>query len=289
MKSSRNGETPTHLRLKRLALIWAQQNGHSACATEVSLPRCRYRADVAAYRPVRKSSSSFSVAAAPSSPRDESVRLADRTGIVPACNSNPDAAETAATTTRLNIGTTAIFECKQCLVDLRRDNRCAATTTRRLDKVHARREILERNLRVHYPALRVHDSLFAEFDSHNFEAIDHRGYKHVLRQTRALQNRLFDCTKFETLIRYRCANLFFLVLPRELFREPEIPIGWGALIESNGALELVRKPVWHDAPDQDRLAFLERIARAGTRAANRQLGIAFEEVSALTFKSISSP
>src|SRR5207253_7525050 len=125
----------------------------------------------------------------------------------------------------------------------------------------------------HYPALRVHDSLFAEFDSHNFEAIDHRGYKQVLRQTRALQNRLFDCTKFETLIRYRCANLFFLVLPRELFRESEIPIGWGALIESNDALELVRKPVWHYVPDQNRIAFLERIARVGTRAANRQLGI----------------
>lgn len=47
----------------------------------------------------------------------------------------------------------------------------------------------------------------------------------------ALQNRLFDCTKFETLIRYHCTNLFFLVLPNELFREPEIPIGWGALVE----------------------------------------------------------
>jgi len=259
----KNGETDAHVHLKQLALIFAQQNGYSACALEVTLPRCRYRADVATYRPTKSSSSSASsVAAGPS-----------RTGIVPACNSYLGAAETAAGTTSLNIGTTAIFECKQCLIDLRRDNGRTATTTRRLEKVHARREVLERNLRVHYPALRVHDSLFAEFDSHNFEAIDHRGYKQVLRQTRALQNRLFDGTKFETLIRYRCANLFFLVLPKELFREPEIPIGWGALIESNDALELVRKPVWHDVPDQNRIAFLERIARVGTRAANRQLGI----------------
>jgi len=233
-----NGETDAHARLKRLALIWAQQNGYSACAMEVSLPRCRYRADVAAYR----------LAKMP-------VRL------------------------ELDIGTTAVFECKQCLVDLRRDNGCTTTTQRRLEKVHARREVLERNLRVHYPALRVHDSLFAEFDSHNFEAIDHRGYKQVLRQTRALQNRLFDCTKFETLIRYRCANLFFLVLPGELFRETEIPIGWGALVESNGALEIVRKPIWHEVSDQTRLAFLERIARAGTRTLNKSAGVTFESIS----------
>ena len=229
---------------------------------EASLPRCRYRADVAAYRPAKSSSSSASSVAAG----------------VPACNSNVDAAETAATTTSLNVGTTAIFECKQALVDLRRDNGCTATTMRRLEKVHARREILERNLRIHYPALRVHDSLFAEFDSHNFEAIDHRGYKQVLRQTRALQNRLFDCTKFETLIRYRCANLFFLVLPRELFRESEIPIGWGALIESNAKLELVRKPVWHDVAAEHNLRLLQRIAAAGTRVLNRQRGITFEEL-----------
>lgn len=236
---NRNGETKAHTRLKRLAFLWAQTQGYSACAMEVTLPRCRYRADVAAYRPNRKQSAA----------------------------------------------TTAIFECKQALVDLRRDNGCIATTTRRLEKIHERREILERNLRVHYPALRIADSLFAEFDSHNFEAIDHRGYKQVVRQTRALQNRLFDGTKFETLTRYRCANLFFLVLPDDLFREPEIPIGWGALIESSGELRLVRKPVWHEATEQSQLQFLQRIASAGTRALNRTLEITFDDVAATRCRS----
>lgn len=236
---NRNGETEAHTRLKRLAFLWAQTQGYSACAMEVTLPRCRYRADVAAYRPNRKQSAA----------------------------------------------TTAIFECKQALVDLRRDNGCTATTTRRLEKIHERREILERNLRVHYPALRIADSLFAEFDSHNFEAIDHRGYKQVVRQTRALQNRLFDGTKFETLTRYRCANLFFLVLPDDLFREPEIPIGWGALIESAGELRLVRKPVWHEATEQSQLQFLQRIASAGTRALNRTLEITFDDVAATRCRS----
>ena len=226
------GETEAHARLKRLALIWAQRQGYLACALEVTLPRCRYRADLAAYRAGSK-----------------------------------------------QLAASAIFECKQALIDLRRDNGCTATTMRRLEKIHQRREVLERNLRVHYPALRIHDSLFVEFDSHNFEAIDHRGYKQVLRQTRALQNRLFDCTKFETLIRYRCANLFFLVLPDELFNESEIPIGWGALVESNGALVLARKPAWHHVDPENQQRFLERIARAGTRALNRALNITFEETA----------
>src|SRR5437868_7487928 len=231
--TSNRGETEAHTRLKRLALLWAQQQGYSACAMEVTLPRCRYRADLATYRQSGKQT-----------------------------------------------GVTAIFECKQALVDLRRDNGCTSTTMRRLEKVHQRREILERTLRVHYPALRVTDSLFAEFDSHNFGAIDHRGYKQVMRQMQALQNRLFDCTKFETLIRYRCANLFFLVLPSELFREPEIPIGWGALIESSpGELQLVRKPVWHETNEQSQLQFLQRVAAAGTRSLNRTLDITFEDVA----------
>src|SRR6266404_4454164 len=141
----KRGETAAHIALKRLALLWAQSRGYSVCAFEVQLPRCRFRADLAGYRPNGK-----------------------------------------------EIGTTAIFECKQAFPDLRRDNGCSAVTVKRLEK----------NLRIHYPALRIPDSLFSDFDSHNFAAIEHRGYARVLRELSALQNRLFDCTKFERLIRY---------------------------------------------------------------------------------------
>jgi hypothetical protein len=231
-------ETAMHLQLKRLALLWAQAHGYSACAFEVSLPRCRYRADVAAYRPATK-----------------------------------------------GIGSTAIFECKQALSDLRRDNGCTAATKARLETVYRRRQILEKHLRVHYPALRLADSLFAEFESHNFSAIGHRGYTAVLREVNVLQNRLFDCTKFETLIRYRCANLFFLVLSRKLFRPSEIPVGWGALVLSGEELALVRKPDWYDVTAENQTRFLERIARAGTRSLNRQLNITFEDVGTARCRS----
>jgi hypothetical protein len=227
------GESAAHAHLKRCALLWAQSQGYSACALEVTLPRCRYRADLAAYRPKRNEA-----------------------------------------------GWTAVFECKQALVDLRRDNGSTSATHARLEKVHQRRRLLEKNLRVHYPQLRIPDSLFSEFDSHDFSAIGHRGYTRVSRELAALQNRLFDCTKFEKLIRYRCANLFFLVLPYELYRECEVPHGWGALTEREGTLKLARKPVWQEASPDNQFRLLQRIAAAGTRLANRELKITFEDVMA---------
>jgi len=222
--TSRNGETDQHARLKRLAFLWAQAQGFSVCAMEVGLPKCRYRADVAACRPQPK-----------------------------------------------QIGTTAIFECKQVLCDLRRDNCRTDAARQRLEAICKRRQIPETRLRVHYPSLRSADSLFPELDSQSFAAIGHRGYARLIRELRTLQNRLYDCTKFDKLIRYRCANLFFLVLPEELFRDPEIPAGWGALVESNGALILARKPVWYETTEENRIRLLHRIAVAGTRAQNRKL------------------
>ena len=229
----RRAETEAHLRLKRLALLWAQANGYAACAAEVTLPQCRYRADVAAYR----------------------ARLREQT-------------------------ITAIFECKQALPDLRRDNCETATTRQRLLSLRRRRDVLEKHLRVHYPTLRTGDSLFAEYDSHDFDTIGHRGYRRVLREFAALENRLYGGTKFECLVRYRCANLFFLVLPNELFRETEAPDGWGVLVEMNGRLDLARRPAWHDNDALARIRLLQRIAMAGTRQFNRAFAITREEITA---------
>ena len=157
------------------------------------------------------------------------------------------------------------------LCDLRRDNCHSEAVRRRLQRICERRQFLETRLRTHYPNLRNGDSLFPEFDSQNFTAIGHLGYARLSRELQALQNRLHDCTKFDKLIRYRCANLFFLVLPEQLFRESEIPVGWGALVKSNGELILTRKPVWHETAEDDRIRLLYRIALAGTRALNRKL------------------
>jgi len=197
---------------------------------EVTLPRCRFRADVAGYRNIPK-----------------------------------------------QVGLTAVFECKQALGDLRRDNCHTESARRRLEAICNRRQILEARLRTHYPNLHDGDSLFPEFDSENFSAIGHRGYARLMRELGSLQNRLYDCTKFEKLIRYRCANLFFIVLPEQLFREPEVPVGWGALVESHDTLIPVRKPLWHDSTPANRLHILHRIAVAGTRNRNRELSLNWHE------------
>ncbi|MEP6685321.1 MAG: hypothetical protein ABJB22_00975 [Verrucomicrobiota bacterium] len=235
------GETAAHQRLKRLALLWAQAQGYSACGVEVSLPQCRFRADVAAFRPAANA-----------------------------------------------IGCTAIFECKQAIPDLRRDNRCSVTVRDRLETLHKRRQVLEKHLRIHYPNLRTGDSLFPEFDSHDFAAIEHRAYASVIRQMAALQNQLFEGTKFEKLMRYRCANVFFLVLPNELFRASEVPIGWGALVELKSSLVLFQTPIWQETSSESRLRFLQRIASAGTRQLNRRLEISFEEIGEARRKDSSA-
>jgi hypothetical protein len=232
------GETAAHQRLKRATLLWAQAQGFTACAVEVTLPRCRYRADVVGYRPSG------------------------------------------------NDGVTAIFECKQTRCDLRRDNCCSQVTRSRLETVCRRRQILEKHLRIHYPSLRISDSLFPEFDSHDFEAIGHRNYSRVLRELNVLQNRLYDCTKFERLMRYGCANLFYLVVTNDVFDETEVPVGWGALIECGEPLTLFRKPVWQDVAKQQSLNLLRRIATAATRRLNRQLDITFEDVMKMRARNL---
>jgi hypothetical protein len=262
--TSRHGETTQHARLKQLAFIWAQTHGFSACAMEVTLPRCRYRADVAGYRPEPKHGSQ---AACLTRPPDCQP---GETGDVWQASCLPS--ETGSQPI-IRIGSTAVFECKQALCDLRRDNCHSESARKRLEAICNRRQVFEARLRTHYPNLHNGDSLFPEFDSENFNAIGHRGYARLMRELGALQNRLYDCTKFEKLIRYRCANLFFIVLPEQLFRESEVPVGWGALVESNDTLILVRKPIWHDATMASRLHVLHRIAVAGTRNLSRELSL----------------
>ncbi len=223
----RRGETTAHLELERLAFLWAQENGYPLAALEISLPKCRYRADVAAYRPQKNGA----------------------------------------------IGPTVVFECKQSAPDLRRDDCRSPQTLARLESVYRRQQILEKNLRVHYPTLRTGETLFPEWDAPDFAGLDHRGYRRVTRELIALQRQLRDGRKFEKLARYACANLFFLVLPNEILREAEAPLGWGLLTEQEGALALRRKPVWHDSSAPARLHILQKIAAAGTRQFNRDLNL----------------
>ena len=227
----RRGETDTHSRLKRLALLWAQANGYSACAMEVA---CR-NADIA-----------------PTSPPIDRSR---------------------------NDRITAIFECKQAPADLRRDNcseRARASASSHLPGAgRFSRNIFASTTRPCAPAIRYFPNTIRMISPRSDTAV-----------TRAFCANCPRCKigsttapSSKSLLRYRCANLFFLVLPNELFRDAEIPVGWGALVESDGSLALMRKPVWQETAAENRVRLsTQRIAIAGTRAdSNRHaLEITFE-------------
>ena len=236
-------ETPAHRNLKRLALIWAQQQGYRACATEVRLPRSRFRADVAAYKATRQ-------------PGHKKARLKD----LPA------------------VGMTAIFECKQSRADFLKDSYSANGTYEKLKKLDERRQTLERLLKVHYPSLLGGESLFSEFDSIKLTGVEHRTYQRVCREIGILQRRLFGKLKFEKLVRYRCANLNYLVVEDKILAPHEVPVGWGLLVRRDEELILERKPLWQEIAERERLFLLHRIALAGTRRINAEFGIDFEEV-----------
>ncbi len=68
-------------------------------------------------------------------------------------------------------------------------------------------------------------------------------------------------------------------------REPEAPLGWGLLVEKEGALTLHRKPVWHDSRDTTRLRVLQKIAGAGTRQLNRRLEARSDSLRAEALKT----
>jgi len=173
----------------------------------------------------------------------------------------------------------AIFECKQSLSDLRRDNCNSAAALDRLQAVETRREIIERNLRVHYPTLGKGDSLFSDFETFDFSQLDHHGYSCVTRGAAGLRQRLISCTKFEKLAQYCCANLFYLVIGESLHETVfELPLGWGLLVEKNATLELAQKPVWHEMTAGNKMRFVRLLAAAATRALNRELRITPEIV-----------
>lgn len=230
------GESPAHLELKRLALIWAQANGYPIAACEVSLPNLRFRLDAGAYRPASR--------------RD--ARAARAVAAV---------------------GVTAVFECKASRTDLVRDCRRTDRLLARMKVLLERRLTLERLLGLHFPSLRHGDGLWPEYDSYAFDQSEHAPYHKVIQELGLLSRQLHGQTKLESLLKWQAANLHYLVVEPDVVAEHEIPLGWGLLVRSGGRLELVVRPEWREVSETTRLAFLHRLAAAGTKATNRAAGV----------------
>jgi hypothetical protein len=239
-------ESSAHLELKRLALIWAQANGYPIVACEVSLPNLRFRLDVGAYRPGARRE------------LKQDVRL-----------------NSTRRTSTAAVGVTAIFECKASRPDLVRDCRSAARLIERMKLLTERRITLERLLKIHYPSLRNGDGLWPEYETVAFEQAEHAPYRKVVKELATLSRQLHGETKMESLMKWKAANLHYLVVEPSLVRAHEIPVGWGLLVRNGQRLDLCVRPEWRDVDESTRLTFLHRLAAAGTKATNREAGVDF--------------
>ena len=243
-------ESAEHKNLKRLALAWAQAHGYRIAAAEVSLPNYRFRLDVAAYRLHR-------------------VRAS-------VCDEHRG---TQKNVWQQAIGVTAVFECKASKPDFRRDARSITVINERLKALHGRKTRIEQELRLFYPSIRNGDSLFQEFETLDFEQPGHERYQRTLDEISQLTSRLYANTKFDKLVKWGAANVFYVVAEPETVTVHELPACWGLLIRNAGELQLVIKPVLHQIGESERLFLLHRMSLAGTRAVNREHGVTFAEIA----------
>lgn len=174
---------------------------------------------------------------------------------------------------------TAIFECKAFAGDFRRDARPLQAMLERLELLQERKARIEREMCLHFPSIRNGDSLFPEYETLDFERPGYERYQRVIEEAKRLSMRLHANTKFDRLVKYGEANLYYVVAEPDIFRPHELPAGWGVLARNGNELELVSKPIWHEVSESRRLHFLQRIALAGTRAVNREAGITFDELN----------
>jgi hypothetical protein len=240
------GETRAHRELKRLALRWAQTNGFRIAAAEVSLPNYRVRMDVAAYQ----------------AQRVREMRRNERTNA-------------PRVVSKARIGATAIFECKASQTDFVRDARSMKAILERLGRLQEKRVKVEEELKIHYPSIRNGDSLFQEYETLNFERPGYERYEKIIGEMRQLSARLHGNTKFDRLAKDGAANLFYIVAEPGVVPLGGLPCGWGLLEREEEALTLRIKPYWHEVAEENRLAFLQRIALAATRCVNREHDIGF--------------
>ena len=159
--------------------------------------------------------------------------------------------------------TVAVFECKQSRGDLDRDNHRQNELTAKLKNLQERRDKLECLLAVHYPSLRTSDSLFPEWATFDFLAIDHAAYRQTIQKIACIQRQVFDNTKFDLMSRYKLGNLHYLVTTPGLLNEHEIPLGWG-LLEMDEKEVIIERNVPTRFSGIEMLPWLERIAKAAT-------------------------
>ena len=121
----------------------------------------------------------------------------------------------------------------------------------------------------HRPDLRRGESLFPEFDCYDLAGLRHDTLHRLEQELETLQQKLLTSVKFSRLHAHQPADLLYLVTEPGIMAAHEVPNGWGWLIREGDALVLIQPPVRLAPRPEQRLAWLESIAIAGTRETGR--------------------
>jgi hypothetical protein len=161
---------------------------------------------------------------------------------------------------------TAVFECKASRADFLRDSAPETGAAETIVRLNERLTALRTLIGGHQPDLRRGEALFPEFDAFDLRGLRHETHDRLQTELRVTQRKLFECTKFAKLARWRAASLLYLVVEDGLLAPHELPDGWGLLVRRGPALELAAKPCLHDTTAAERVALVERIAAVAARA-----------------------
>lgn len=170
-------------------------------------------------------------------------------------------------------GRIALFECKQCRADLLRDQADEPMTRAQATALGARVDALRIAVASHRPDLRRGETLFPEFDAYDLAGLRHDTLHRLERELETMQQKLLTSVKFSRLHAYHAADLLYLVTEPGILEAHEVPNGWGWLVRDGECLVLATPPVRLETQPARRLAWLESIAIAGTRAEERASGL----------------
>jgi hypothetical protein len=181
---------------------------------------------------------------------------------------SPFRADAAATTRRPTGagGRVALFECKQARSDLLRDDAAEPELRQAVAAAGARMAELRRLIGAHRPDLRRGDGLFPDFEELDLAGLRHTTLAELEGIVEAGQRRLLRGVKFSRLHRYAAADHLYLVTVPGVAEPAEVPVGWGWLERDGEGLVLRQPPERHASAPEARLAWLEAIALAGSRA-----------------------
>lgn len=176
------------------------------------------------------------------------------------------------------LGLTAVFECKAHRADLIRDCRHSVQLLEKIRLLDEMRLQHEARLRIQSPSLLNGDGLWPEYETAAFDLATDIEYRKTLKALKTLRFQVHGQTKMENLMKWNAANLHYLVVEPRIIREHEVPSGWGVLVRNGNQLELQALPEFQTISDEGTLAFLHRLAAAGTKSSNREFGISYADI-----------